>query len=338
VKEFHARYGPAVRIAPNEISFTSPDAWQDIYGMQPGRIQNQKDPFSLPPMEPGMEPEIVLSDDVNHARFRRLYGPAFTTKALEEQQGMLLKYANLLISELKSNVAKNPVQDMTAWYNFVTFDLTGDFAFGESFHSLESGQYHSFVKTIFDSIRLGLAMNQIERYGLWTVLRQFLPKSAYKARDDMINHTKDLVDRRMRHGFQEGRTDVFNYLLVDKGDQEMTRGELYNNAQTLVVAGSETTATLLSGVTWFLLKNPEKLAKVKQEVRSTFNDDSEIDSKSVLKLPYMLAVLQEGLRIFPPSPFGFPRRIKTKGGQLVAGHWVPENASKQIFPFPHAPC
>ena len=124
VKEFHARFGPVVRIAPNELSFTSSHAWQDIYGMQPGRIQNQKDLFSLPPIEPGMEPEIVLADDVNHARFRRLYGPAFTTKALEEQEGMLSKYANLLISELRSNVANNHVQDMTAWYNFVTFDLT----------------------------------------------------------------------------------------------------------------------------------------------------------------------------------------------------------------------
>jgi cytochrome P450 len=146
VKEFHARYGPVVRIAPNELAFTSPEAWQDIYGMQPGRIQNQKDPFSLPPIEPDMEPEIILADDVNHARFRRIYGPAFTTKALEEQQGLLSKYANRMIFELNSNVAKNPVQDMTAWYNFVTFDLTGDFAFGESFQSLENAQYHSFVK------------------------------------------------------------------------------------------------------------------------------------------------------------------------------------------------
>lgn len=285
-----------------------------------------------------MEPEIVLADDANHARFRRIYGPAFTTKALEEQQGMLLKYANLMIFELKSNIKMNRVQDMTAWYNFVTFDLTGDFAFGESFHSLESGQYHSFVKTIFDGIRLGLAMNQIERYGLWTVLRQFLPKSAYKARDDLMNYTRDLVDRRMQRGFQEGRTDVFNYLLRDKGDQEMTKGELYNNAQTLVIAGSETTATLLSGVTWYLLKNPEKLAKVKQEVRSTFSHDSEIDSQTVLKLPYMLAVLQEGLRIFPPSPFGFPRRIKSKGGQRVAGHWVPRNVSHEKFELGHISC
>ena len=338
VKEFHARYGPVVRIAPNELAFTSPDAWQDIYGMQPGRIQNRKDPFSLPVMEPGMEPEIVLADDVNHARFRRLFGPAFTTKALEEQQGMLSKYADLLISELKSNVAKNPVQDVTAWYNFVTFDLTGDFAFGESFHSLESGQYHSFVETIFAGIRLGLAMNQLERYGLWTVLRQFLPKSAYKARANMIKYTRDLVDRRMQHGFQEGRTDVFNYLLMDKGDQEMTRGELYNNAQTLVIAGSETTATLLSGVTWYLLKNPDKLSKVKHEVRSTFKHDSEIDGQSVLKLPYMLAVLREGLRIFPPSPFGFPRWITSKGGQTVAGHWIPQNVGSKVSQYPSFFC
>ena len=154
----------------------------------------------------------------------------------------------------------------------------------------------------------------------------------------MMAYIKDLVDRRMRRGFEEGRTDVFNYLVRERGDQEMTKGELYNNAQTLVIAGSETTATLLSGITWYLLKNPETLAKVKYEVRSTFKDNSQINSQTVLELPYLLAVLREGLRIFPPSPFGFPRKIVSKAGQVVVGHWVPRNVSSEASRLLCAPC
>jgi hypothetical protein len=32
VKKLHDRYGPVVRIAPGELSYNDPDAWQDIYG------------------------------------------------------------------------------------------------------------------------------------------------------------------------------------------------------------------------------------------------------------------------------------------------------------------
>lgn len=46
---------------------------------------------------------------------RRIYGPAFTPKAVEEQAAMLMKYANLLVTQLKGALKKNPVQDMSAW-------------------------------------------------------------------------------------------------------------------------------------------------------------------------------------------------------------------------------
>jgi len=104
---------------------------------------------------------------------------------------------------------------------------------------------------------------------------------------------------------------------------ELSRSALYENGIALVVAGSETTATLLTGCTYFLCRNPEVLKKVQAEVRSAFENDSEITLKSVNDLTYMLAVLSESLRIYPPSPFGIPRRISTKPGQKVAGQYMP---------------
>jgi hypothetical protein len=59
----------------------------------------------------------------------------------------------------------------------------------------------------------------------------------------------------------------------DKGAQEMTRGEFYNDAHALVIASSKTTATLLSGVTWYPLRNLEKLA-TKHDGRSVATRES----------------------------------------------------------------
>jgi cytochrome P450 len=99
------------------------------------------------------------------------------------------------------------------------------------------------------------------------------------------------------------------------------------NASTLIIAGSETTATLLSGVTYLLLANPSTLEKLTDEVRTTFKSDDEITLTSVGNLTYMLACLNEAMRRYPPVPIGLPRAVP-KGGATIAGLAVPENVSQ----------
>lgn len=98
------------------------------------------------------------------------------------------------------------------------------------------------------------------------------------------------------------------------------------NASLLIIAGSETTATLLSGATYLLTTNPEALRRLTEEVRSTFKTEEEIDFTSVSSLQYMLACLDEALRMYPPAPLGLPRQTP-KGGATIAGHYVPEDVS-----------
>jgi cytochrome P450 len=301
--------------------------------MQDGRIQNRKDPYTYPPLPPGSEIGIIQANDVLHARLRRIYGPAFTSKAVAEQASILTKYADLLVLQLKAALLKNPVQDISAWLNFTTFDLTGDFAFGEAFHCLDrGGEYHFFVKTVFDGVILGLQMMQLEHYKLLSLFGPFIPKSAMKPKEDMDRYSQELVDRRIERGILHEKNDVFNYLLQNKNEEDqLSRGELYENGITLVVAGSETTATLLTGVTYFLCKNPDKLQKVQEEVRTAFKEDSDITQQSTNQLTYMIAVLSESMRVFPPVGFGIPRLISNQGGQSVAGCWVPAEVGYHFF-------
>jgi cytochrome P450 len=99
-----------------------------------------------------------------------------------------------------------------------------------------------------------------------------------------------------------------------------------DNASLLIIAGSETTATTLSGATYMLLTHPEILQKVKDEVRLSFSSEAEIDLLSVQKLSYMMAVLQEALRMYPPVPAAIPRKAQP-GGDTICGQYVPENVS-----------
>lgn len=109
----------------------------------------------------------------------------------------------------------------------------------------------------------------------------------------------------------------------------MSLDELEGNSSILIIAGSETTATLLSGLVYLLLKCPEKMKKLVDEVRSTFQDEGEIDLTSVNKLPYMVACIEEALRMYPPVPTGLPR-VVPEGGATISGHFVPENVSSSV--------
>jgi cytochrome P450 len=85
------------------------------------------------------------------------------------------------------------------------------------------------------------------------------------------------------------------------------------------IAASETTATFLSGVTYYLLKNQTAMQKLKAEIRNGFSS-SEINAETTARLYYLHAVIEEGLRIFPPVSFGPPR---ISPGAEVNGVYVP---------------
>ena len=99
-----------------------------------------------------------------------------------------------------------------------------------------------------------------------------------------------------------------------------------SNVTGLFIAGSETTATLLAGVTYLLCSNPDVLEKLNREVRSTFKSEGEIDLMAVGKLPYLPACLEEAMRMYPPAPDVMPREVP-RGGTTITNIFVPENVS-----------
>jgi cytochrome P450 len=96
------------------------------------------------------------------------------------------------------------------------------------------------------------------------------------------------------------------------------------------MAGSETTASQLSGLTALLLRNSDCLKKLTAEVRSSFKSEQEISSTSVNSLKYLQACLNEGLRCYPPIAGGLPR-IMPKGGNIIDGEHVAEGVSLTSF-------
>lgn len=96
-------------------------------------------------------------------------------------------------------------------------------------------------------------------------------------------------------------------------------------------AGSETTATCLSCITYYLVRNPEICRKLQEEVWSAFESYDEINAKSTSSLKYLNAVCLEGMRIYAPLPFALPR-VVPQGGDSVDGYQLPANVSFRHVP------
>lgn len=243
---------------------------------------------------------------------------------MREQQPIIIDYVNLLIRQLHQRCGGGQKRlDAVAWYNYTTFDVIGDLAFGEPFGSLQSGEYHPWIAMIFQSIKLG-TLFQSAGFFPWikSALMKSIPKSRMRTREEHLKLTNEKLLKRMDLGSE--RNDLIEGLLRKKDDLNLDLGKLRMNASFLIIAGSETTATLLSGATYLLTTNPEALRRLTEEVRSTFKTEEEIDFTSVSSLQYMLACLDEALRIYPPAPLGLPRQTP-KGGATIAGHHVPED-------------
>ena len=155
------------------------------------------------------------SNDADHARIRKLIAHAFSESALREQESLLTSHTNHLISRLKDQI-DGPLKgkvDMVKWYNFLTFDVTGDLCLGESFRALETGEYHSWINDIFLALKFWRVMRLGNYYPLvGIILRTFmaLVPSVEMKRDAFFKLPTTKVEKRLQTNTE--RKDFMSYV------------------------------------------------------------------------------------------------------------------------------
>jgi cytochrome P450 len=118
-------------------------------------------------------------------------------------------------------------------------------------------------------------------------------------------------------------------LVTSPGSQGLSRDSIERHSSVLIIAGSETTATTLSAVTYYLGTHPEVMARVMAEVRNTYASDDDIGLHNDVQTPYLHAVIEETLRLFPAAPTGSARVIN-KDGEEVDGKFLPPGVSNVV--------
>ncbi|OAK94660.1 cytochrome P450 monooxygenase-like protein [Phaeosphaeriaceae sp. SRC1lsM3a] len=335
VKQVHDKYGDAVRLAPNEVSFTSGEsAWPDIYGFRTGKYKNtgaySKDRSWFPTPLKGVY-TLLGNDEADHSRVRRNVSHAFSDKALREQEPLIQQYVDLLVNRLGEQAAGDGPIDIMRWYNYTTFDVICDLAFGEPLYCLRDSKEHNWIALVMNNLKsIGLlsVRNKYPMFAYYDHLKNYFKDTAAiaRARLEFWRITSEKVTKRLEKGTD--RPDFFSFIMKNQesGKNAISRDEMDANAVLFLVAGSETTATTLTGTTYLLLNNPDKYTKLVHEIRSTFSSANDITMEEVNKLEYMIACFQEGQRCYPAVPTGFPRLVPSGGG-TISGHYIPEGTA-----------
>ncbi|KAF1933944.1 cytochrome P450 46A1 [Didymella exigua CBS 183.55] len=320
LRHLHGRYGQVVRIAPDELSFVDPDALCDIYGY--GIKGNQGRP-----------------SDAEYARVRRISSPAFSERALTEQEPVFVKYADQLVRVLQKISYDEPKSaiDVVKMFNFTTFDVMADMTFGEPLHMLDNTEYMPWVSMIFGYIKVATCVGILRAYcpHIFGLIQLVFSGTIHKARTAHMQHTVTRVTKRLEQGRKTEGIDLSTYVLDQqgKGKEGLSRGSMDANASLFMVAGTETTATTLSGLTYMLIRNPSTMRKLTAEIRESFASSPDISMESLTQLPYLNACIKEAMRIYPSVPVGFPHLTPTEGSTRWTGDQEFADKRAAVQPF-----
>jgi cytochrome P450 len=286
IRRLFDRYGPVVSIPLPGIPVVlikDPDLVKQVFTEKPDVLLGGK----------GVRPSALIygtgsmfvQEEPEHLRRRKLLTPPLHGRALEN-------YRPIIEDSTRQAVASWPVDGPFEMLRAAR-DLALDVIVRVMFGAEEPAERTRLGRPFETLLDLGSSEQLIVRVALHSVggLRRW-PKldRANQGIDDLL---RPMIADRRREPDLDSRTDIMSLLLTARGEdgEHLSDKEIRDDLVTLVLAGHETTATTLAWMIDLLLHHPGALAKVQAEADA---------GESTL---YTQAVINETLRIRPPSPF-----------------------------------
>ncbi|KAM0303436.1 hypothetical protein ACHAO8_011502 [Botrytis cinerea] len=336
IKEIHNRYGPVVRIAPDELSFIEASAWSGIYT---GGVANQGFIKHKAYSDAQGFESLFDASDENHARLRKLLGKRFFAAAsANKQEEVIQSYSDILIKRLKEQVREVPIGNQASkddkkatesgvinlqeWYNYTTFDIAGKFTPSEDFGCLEGSTYHPWILMVLTHFKMSALVMALRLYTPLDVLFvKFAPARFLRLKHEFLRLTREKFGRRLSKTYPTSQDDFVVAIFNDPKSGGVNRDELEANCILMILAGSETMATSLLSATNFLCKSPQVLQKLTEEIRQ-YDKEGDLKLTNLNQLPYLNAVIRETHRVCPPLA-NAPARVVGPGSAMIGGRSIP---------------
>ncbi|KAF8970540.1 cytochrome P450 [Flammula alnicola] len=336
-QELHTKYGPIVRVGPNELSIIDKEFIPHILG-SPGLPKGpQWDGRSFTSPDKSNDNRLISVKDFHrHAELRKPWNQAFKSTPLKSYEEILLQRATQLTSHLEkvcmSSADLRGHIDLAKWISFLSFDFMGDIAFGGGFELMRDGDKGG----LWENMEAGLFLPSILQHIPWVapVIRAtpFVGASIKKfatfaVKQATLRCTK-VVQKR----------DLFCFMLdeLDSHSKNDPFPFIVNNAVLAIIAGSDTTSSALSNIIYYLLRYPEYFRRLRRETDEVFSfaDCTSIDISQLPSMKLLNAVINETLRLQPPLPTSLQRAsTKSSGGKVVGDTFIPEGTAVIIPPY-----
>ncbi|CAK5090424.1 unnamed protein product [Meloidogyne enterolobii] len=101
---------------------------------------------------------------------------------------------------------------------------------------------------------------------------------------------------------EQTTNEINNNLIAKQNDKYLSKIELFAQGFMLLIAGYDTTASVLQFAAYMLAMHPEVQEKLREEINSVLGIDEDILYEHLKKMDYLQAFLQETLRMYPPAP------------------------------------
>ena len=198
--------------------------------------------------------------------------------------------------------------DVPADMTRLTLDTIALCGFGYRFNSFYRDTEHPFVAAMNRSLAEGQA--RARQLPIQTRLKVRAQRQLAEDLTFMNGLVDRLVAERREQGEAADTSDLLGRMLtgVDKQTGErLPDDNVRDQCITFLVAGHETTSGLLSFAVYYLLKNPDVLARARAEVDAVLGTAASPGFEQVQRLTYVRQVLDESLRLWPTAP-GFIRQ------------------------------
>ncbi|BCS22405.1 cytochrome P450 [Aspergillus puulaauensis] len=342
--ELHKTH-PVIRIGPNSLSYGDVRAIKDIYGHLTKCTKD--DMYDLLSGTHFHLADVI--DKGEHQRKRKVLSSAYAIKNLEDWEYKVADKINRLVRQFDRRCAPSGkaateanMVDWRAWTNFFTMDAIADIGLSASLGFLDQGNDITTSETLdgvtsqmsyrecLHSQLTALSLivwaynwhNWLCRWARRLPLRVGNLLKKGDGFDGIVIHQARQRLKRYQSG--EKLEDFFQALMESKDGMahHLPFGEIVAEISIMMNAGSVSTAVAINNVMLMLIKHPEILRKLREEVDAIADEDEvSISYDKVKDLPYLRACLDESMRVLPPTPFGLPRKTPPEGCD-VFGQWV----------------
>lgn len=296
---FEAKVTP---VGKTQVLVSNPQAIQQILTKDVKREYAAPDGKMMRPVF-GNE-SLLFQDPKHHLRQRKLLMPPFHGERMTAYGQAICNLAQQVSEKLPSGKtfsARSIMEDISLE---VILEVIFGLSEGERYQELkELLVYYSgiFQSKIFNLLILSPSLQK--KLGFLSSWKIFLRK---RQQIDQLLYA-EIKDRRTNP--EPERTDILSMLLLarDEDGELMTDVEIRDQLITLLLTGHETTATAMSWALYWIHYHPHIKEKLLEEIDRLGDSPDPMD---IFRLPYLTAVCNETLRIYPVVPISGPRMVK----------------------------